>query len=177
MQLFINNNINNIKFPSSSIKIDFPKPQLIGLQNVGATCCMNATLQCFCQIEDLVNYFKYKPYIDEVISKYKKNDELCLTTSFKYLVENLWPSIYDYINNEYNHQNNNNQYFAPYKFKEKISQMNPLFESEQINDSENLVSFIIMTLHQELNKVKKNPISNNNFQFIKQTNKQLIFNN
>ena len=179
MQLFINNNINNIKFPSSSIKIDFPKPQLIGLQNVGATCCMNATLQCFCQIEDLVNYFKYKPYIDEVISKYKKNDELCLTTSFKYLVENLWPSVYDYINNKYNHKNSNNKYFAPYKFKETISKMNPLFAGAQANDSKDLVNFIVMTLHEELNKAKKNPVDNNsnNFQFIDQTNKQIIFNN
>ena len=177
MQLFINNNINNIKFPSSSIKIDFPKPQLIGLQNVGATCCMNATLQCFCQIEDLVNYFKYKPYINEDNSKYKKNDELCLTTSFKYLVENLWPSVYDYINNKYNHKNSNNKYFAPYKFKETISKMNPLFAEVRKNNSKDLVVFIIMTLHEELNKAKKNPVSNKNFQSIDQTNKQLIFNN
>ena len=174
----INNNHNNNQKISSSIKNDFPKPQKIGLQNVGATCYMNATLQCFCQIEDLVNYFKYKPYINEVISKYKKKGELCLTTSFKYLVENLWPSVYDYINNKYNHKNSNNKYFAPYKFKETISKMNPLFAGAQANDSKDLVNFIVMTLHEELNKAKKNPIdNNNNFQFIDQTNKQIIFNN
>ena len=176
MQFFINNNLNNIKIPSGSIKYDFPVPQLIGLQNIGATCYMNATLQCFCQIEDLVNYFKYKPYINEVISKYKKKGELCLTTSFKYLVENLWPSVYDYINNKFNHQNSNNKYFAPYKFKETISKMNPLFAGVQANDSKDLVSFIIPTLHEELNKAKNNPESNNNFQLIDQTNKQLMFN-
>ena len=135
---------------------------------------MNATLQCFCQIEELVNYFKYKPYIDEVISKYKNENKDCLTTSFKYLVENIWPSRFDYINNQYNHQNTSNKYFAPYKFKEKISKMNPLFQGAKANDSKDLVNFIIMTLHEELNKAKKSSNLNNN-QLIDQTNKKLVF--
>ena len=42
----------------TSIKEEFIYPPQIGLQNVGATCYMNATLQCFCQIEKLVKYFK-----------------------------------------------------------------------------------------------------------------------
>ena len=42
-----------------SIIIDFPSPPLIGLQNVGATCYMNATLQCLSQIKKLTDYFKY----------------------------------------------------------------------------------------------------------------------
>ena len=39
--------------------------------------------------------------------------------------------------------------------------MNPLFEGVAANDSKDLVNFIIMTLHEELNKASKNIINNN----------------
>ena len=40
--------------------------------------------------------------------------------------------------------------------------MNPLFEGVAANDAKDLVTFLIMTLHQELNKPKGNNINNNN---------------
>ena len=82
----------------------------------------------------------------------------CLTTSFKNLIDNFWPSL-NFPKNKYQHQNSNNKYFAPYEFKETISKMDPLFSGAQANDSKDLVNFIIMTLHQELNEIK---ISNEN---------------
>ena len=154
--------------------IDFPFPQLIGLQNVGATCYMNATLQCFCQIKQLVIYFKYNPDLLQIIQNYKNKNESSLTYSFKNLIENLWPSVYELIDYKNNFKNSNNKYFAPYEFKEKISKMNPLFKGVQANDSKDLVNFIIMTLHQELNKAPKKELPNNN-QIVDQTNKQLIY--
>ena len=157
-----------------TIKDDFLSPQLIGLQNVGATCYMNATLQCFCQIEKLVNYFKYDNYINEVCNKYKKNNEICLTVSFKELIENLWPSVYEYISTKYNFKNSNNSYFAPYKFKKKISKMNELFKGAQANDSKDLVNFIIMTLHEELNRAEKKIFPNESNQIIDQTNPLIV---
>ena len=158
-----------------TIKDDFLSPQLIGLQNVGATCYMNATLQCFCQIEKLVNYFKYNNYINEVCNKYKKNNENCLTVSFKELVENLWPSVYEYISTKYNHKNSNNPYFAPYKFKKKISEMNSLFQGAQANDSKDLVNFIIMTLHEELNRPNNNIYPDESNINIDQTNPLIVY--
>ena len=125
---------------------------------------------------ELVNYFKYKPYINEVITNYKySDDKLCLTTSFKELVDNLWPSAN--YSNYHIHQNSNNKYYAPYNFKEKISQMESLFQGAQANDSKDLVNFIIMTLHEELNKSPKSAISNNNNIFIDQTNKEMVLTN
>ena len=169
---FDNQNVNKMK--EKSIIDEFSSPPLIGLQNVGATCYMNATLQCFCQIKKFVNYFKYKPYINQVIGKYNDSKKLCLTDSFKYLIENLWPNNQYYINNQYNHKNSNNKYFAPYKFKEKISKMNPLFEGAQANDSKDLVNFIIMTLHEELNK---STVKINKKIIIDQTNPKEVFKN
>jgi hypothetical protein len=68
--LSINNSFNNANIFNDIIQ-EFQNPPLIGLQNIGAAHYMNATLQCFCHIRELVNYMKYKPHINDVISKYR----------------------------------------------------------------------------------------------------------
>ena len=51
--------------------------------------------------------------------------------------------------------------------------MNPLFEGITANDAKDLVNFIIMTLHLELNKIIK--VNENQIDgIIDQTNKELI---
>ena len=130
---------------------------------------MNATLQCFCNIEKFVDYFKYNKYLINLV----KNDynKSSLSSSFKLLVEKLWPE---------NFNSNIKKSYAPYEYKNKISKMNSLFEGVQANDSKDLVNFIIMTLHEELNKVKN---SNNNFNnnirasINEQRNQQFMLNN
>ena len=154
----------NYKADKPDIKSNFKCCPNIGLQNIGATCYMNATLQCFCHIEEFVNFFKYKKQVIDITRKDKDNN---LTSSFKLLIENLWPN-----NNKISSKN----YYAPEEFKKKISKMNPLFKGIAANDAKDLVNFIIMTLHEELNKAQKKELPNDN-KFIDQTNKQLIFQN
>ena len=120
---------------------------------------MNATLQCFCHIDKFVNFFKYSQQVVSLVRNNKNN----LTSSFKLLIEKLWPNNYD----EYSQK-----YYSPKEFKNKISKLNPLFERITPNDTEDLINFIIMTLHQELNKAKK---SNNNNIFLDPRNQQVMF--
>ena len=160
-----NNNFkpeNFVEKKYNSIKEEFRNPPLVGAQNVGATCYMNATIQCFSQIEKLVDYFKYDPEkkVENIIYVNKLQKSNCLTTSFKNLIDNFWPSE-NFPKNKYQHKNSNNKYFAPYEFKEKISKMDPLFAGARANDSKDLVNFIIMTLHQELNEIKMSNENNN----------------
>ena len=86
-----------------------------------------------------------------------------------------------YIKKKYLSKNSNNEYFIPEEFKEKISKMNPQFEGVQANDAKDLVNFIIMTLHEELNKYKPSKPSNNNDippnLEIDQSNQNLVLNN
>ena len=176
-----NNNMNmNKRFQSaispsiSSIKQEFLSPPLFGLKNVGATCYMNATLQCFCNLEKFVDYFKYKLKDEKIKNLGKPN----LTISFKYLIENLWQTKGNkYIINKFNKANSNNKYYIPILFKKKISEMNPLFDGVQANDAKDLVNFLIMTLHEELNKAKKNKELSSTDVFINQSNRELVFNN
>ena len=101
-----------------------------------------------------------------------------MTYSFKYLVENLWQSSGNkYILPQCNGKNYNNKYFSPTGFKNKISIMNPLFQGVQANDAKDLINFIIMTLHEELNKTANNSNLNNNNQIIDLTNPMLVFQN
>ena len=151
---------------SPYIKSNFNSCPLIGLQNIGATCYMNATLQCFCHIEKFINFFKYNYQIINIVKTNKNN----LSSSFKLLIEKLWPN-----NINSNSLNNKNKNYAPEDFKNKISKMNPLFEGIAANDAKDLVNFIIMTLHEELNKA--NNINLNNNVIIDQTNKMALFQN
>ena len=161
------------KQEKKEIKSFFNECPKIGLENIGATCYMNATLQCFAHIEKFINYFKYSSQIKKStninnIVNSGQNDTNLLFPSFKILIEKLWPNNYLSLTKKY---------YAPYDFKNKISEMNPLFEGIAANDSKDLVNFIIMKLHEELNKAKNDNIINNNTPNVDQTNKQLVLKN
>ena len=160
----INVNKENIikeeKKKKPEIKNNFIDCPNIGLQNIGATCYMNSTLQCFCHIEKFVNFFKYNPQVANI-----NNDDNNLSSSFKILINKLWPDNYNNFNKI--------RFYAPEEFKKKISKMNNLFEGIAANDAKDLVNFIIMTLHSELNKA--NYIEENNNENFDQANKKLVF--
>ena len=139
---------NNSDIGINSIKDYFFYVPKIGLANIGATCYMNATLQCLCQIEQFTSFFKYDKYVNIVSNKYLRKNEKCLSSSFKILMEKLWPQI-----------QTRETYYEPHEFRKKIADMNPLFQKVEANDAKDLVNFIIMTLHEELN-ININQISN-----------------
>ena len=186
-----NNNINNFNYgqnrnninlnskiePIDSIDKEYTLHPLVGLKNVGATCYMNATLQCFLNLKRFINFFKYKINTD-MIQKIRRTINPNLTESFKYLIENVWLTPgNNYILPKYNSKNANNKYFIPIKFKEKISKMNPLFEGAQANDAKDFVYFIIMTLHEELNRAEKINNKNASNLLINQSDRNLVFKN
>ena len=149
--------IDSIGYISAKINEE-PK---IGLNNIGATCYMNATLQCLSHNIKLTNYFlspKHENFI--------KSDENILSKSYLEILKRLWIKQY----------NNNKSNYSPNDFKEKISQMDSLFKGVAANDSKDLINFILQQLHSELNKnkYKNNNIINNNFMNINQNNEQEV---
>ena len=133
-------NQNNKKRKSEDIaEINrFLYPSAKGLVNVGATCYMNATIQCLAHIIKLTKYLLNVRNINKIVSdknKYK------LTNSYIEILNNIW------LNYSIN-------YYSPDNFKNIISEMNPLFAGIQANDSKDLVLFILETMHNELNEPK-----------------------
>ena len=137
---------NNIKcFKDISIT------PMIGLENIGQTCYMNAALQCFSNSYALVNYFldSNKISLIENAVKMKNQDEPQLTSEFQELISNLWIK-------------KSKNYYSPHNFKTTVGKIEPLFKNFEANDAKDFVNFIIMTLHKELNGID-NSFTNTNY--------------
>ena len=48
-------------------------PLFVGLENIGQNCYMNPTLQCLCNIKELVDYFKTSEHLNKILKSDKKN--------------------------------------------------------------------------------------------------------
>ena len=124
---------------------------------------INAILQCFCNIKPFVDFFK-----KEKIDNDNQNEKLSKT--FKTLIDNIYPDNSQEIKRT----------FTPINLEYKISHINPLFEDISTNKEKDLINFIIMTLHEELNECpNKNIIGESNYGniFEEQKDKKIMFNN
>ena len=123
------------------IKYDEIAPILVGLDNIGATCYMNATLQSLSNVPQLTNFF---------LHKFSPNDpKKRMSNEYYQVIKCLWSKEY------------NGKSYAPHSFKNVLSQMNPLFQGVAANDSKDLINFLIETLHSELNMPKNKNTTNN----------------
>ena len=128
--------------------IEIKNPILIGLNNIGATCFMNATLQCLSQTRDLTNYFLNEKNKNRIINNniaVKNRNDLQLSPIYNELIQRLW-------------QINGPKSFSPNGFMNIIEKMNPLFKQGQAGDSKDFIIYILEQLHKEL----KRSINQNN---------------
>ena len=114
-----------------------PNPK--GLDNIGATCYMNATLQSLYNISKLSEYF---------LEKYKEDKNKKMANEYYTVVKNL-------------SKKNDAKSYAPHSFKTVLSRESPLFEGVNANDSKDLINFLIERFHQELNEIETNKLDNN----------------
>ena len=134
-------------FPKTSDN-KFSFPGLIGLNNIGATCYMNATLQCFSNTPKLRSYLLDKETYQDLENNKAKNKKLSFALAE--VLKNLWEVL-------------SHRYYSPTNFKNIISEMNPLFKGIAANDPKDLVLFLLQTMHKELNKPQNIVVNNNNF--------------
>ena len=119
-----------------------------GLDNVGATCYMNATLQCLANIKPITDYLLNPNNYNFL---YQNNDLCKLTLQYIQVLIGLFLS--ETINGSY----------CPENFKKTISELNPLFQGVQANDSKDLIIFLLEIMNNELVSIhiKKHNINNN----------------
>ena len=155
---FLNESYQTVNFQN----LDYNKVRLIGLANVGATCYMNATLQCLINAPALTSYLLTEENFKTIT---ENNDLYELTSAYCNLLYNVCCN--DAVIN----------YYEPQNFKNVIGWKNPLFKGINANDSKDLINFMLEEMNQEL--LKLNQQNNNNLgndRQINQTNKYEVLN-
>ena len=154
----IKNGIVNILYPKKSIRDQFKdNTLLIGIETNTSMNELNATLQCLCHIEPLVNYIKYEfgKIKERIIFKSYEQSGNCLTQSFKDLIEELWPD--GLVQTEVPEANKYTNTAKSDKISDMIRKINPSYNENQ----HILIEIILTRLNQELNKAEKNEVDNN----------------
>jgi len=143
----------------------YNSPTLIGLNNIGATCFMNSTLQCLSQTKPLTNYFLNENNKDRIINNNiasnNKND-IQLSPIYLELIQKLW-------------EIDGPKSFSPKTFMNTVEKMNPLFKQGQAGDAKDFIIFILEQLHKEL-KQSNNIINQNGNQVLNQYDKNSALN-
>ena len=122
-----NYDINNINNNNIINEVKLKKyPLKIGLENLGNTSYLNASLQCLFNIDELSEY---------LLNKYK-NLNTKLASAYTELLFEL--------------KNTTSKFINPSNFKSIIGELNSLFKGNKTLDARELIYFIIERLHQEL---------------------------
>ena len=145
--------INNEEENNKNNLIESKKTILRGLNNIGATCYMNATLQCLSNTKKLTEYF---------LNKYKEDPNKKMANEYCEVLKNLWDT------------NSKEKAYSPNSFKDVLGKENSSFAGIQANDSKDLINFLLERFHQETNVINNNiNINNIPIQQQDQTNEKL----
>ena len=120
---------------------------LTGLQNLGNTCFMNSGIQCLSNTYELTRYFLEDYFRSEINKDNPLGTGGKMALSYHKLIRDLWYDSYSSI--------------SPWNLKRIIAKFQPMFSGYSQHDSQELISYILDGLHEDLNRVKKKPYIEN----------------
>ncbi|XP_077001360.1 LOW QUALITY PROTEIN: ubiquitin carboxyl-terminal hydrolase 11 [Tamandua tetradactyla] len=117
------------------------QPGICGLTNLGNTCFMNSALQCLSNVPQLTEYFLNNHYLEELNFCNPLGMKGEIAEAYADLVKQAWSGHHRSI--------------VPYVFKTKVGHFASQFLGYQQHDSQELLSFLLDGLHEDLNRIKK----------------------
>ncbi|XP_061470411.1 ubiquitin carboxyl-terminal hydrolase 11 [Rhineura floridana] len=117
------------------------QPGVCGLTNLGNTCFMNSALQCLSNVPPLTEYFLNNRYLDELNFSNPLGMKGEIAEAYADLIKQQWSGHHRSI--------------VPRMFKTKVGHFASQFLGYQQHDSQELLSFLLDGLHEDLNRVKK----------------------
>ena len=118
---------------------------LTGLKNLGNTCFMNSAIQCLSSVQELTKYFLLKKYAEEINKSNKNGAQGKIAEAYYSLISELW--------------NGNSRYINPWDFRQIFVSFVKQFAGFSQQDSDEMLTFILDSLNEDLNRVKIKPYS------------------
>jgi len=116
---------------------------VVGLRNLGNTCFLNSSLQCLSNTIPLTDYFLGYDYVKEINKENFLGTKGELVTSYGSLMKQVWLGTRDVV--------------EPASFKSKLARFAPQFHGCHQHDAQELISFLLDGIHEDLNRVRNRP--------------------
>ncbi|EGR29185.1 ubiquitin carboxyl-terminal hydrolase family protein, putative [Ichthyophthirius multifiliis] len=117
---------------------------ICGLQNLGNTCFMNSSIQCLSNIQELTNYMKQNLFLDDINRDNPLGTGGYLAAAYAELIKNIWLG--------------SNSCESPWELKRIVGKFAPQFSGFNQQDSQELLSYLLDGIHEDLNKILKKTI-------------------
>ncbi|KAK4538649.1 hypothetical protein CDCA_CDCA19G4674 [Cyanidium caldarium] len=138
--------------PSASSLSPSPSAGLTGLVNLGNTCFMNSAVQCLASTAPLTHYFITQQYRADLNRTNPLGTGGVLAEEYAALVQQLWAPMPSSSSST-----SSRSAVAPRRFKYQISRFAPQFSGYAQQDSQELITFLLDGLHEDLNRVRRKP--------------------
>lgn len=104
---------------------------------------MNSAIQCLSHCEDLTKYFILKHHLKDINSQNKYGSSGQVAFTYYELILNLW--------------NGNSPHLSPGEFRQILVKIIKKFQGFSQQDSHELLTYLLDTLHEDLNRVADKP--------------------
>jgi ubiquitin carboxyl-terminal hydrolase 8 len=116
---------------------------VIGLTNLGNTCFLNSSIQCLSATIPLTDYFLGYDYRSEINHDNFLGTGGKLVTAYAQLMKDMWLGRRLTV--------------SPIAFKAQLEQFAPQFKGYHQHDAQELLSFLLDGIHEDLNRIQKKP--------------------